>query len=128
MLSAAATIYVVDDSPALRARIIEMLSVVCRPRIVGEAETAGDAIAGIRATRPDAVVLDLNLRQGSGLEVLRAFHRERDAPLFIVLTNDPSERRRRDCLAAGAGHFLDKSNEFLRINDIVRSLPHRATA
>jgi hypothetical protein len=39
-----------------------------------------------------------------------------------VLPNDPSERRRRDCLAAGAQHFLDKSNEFLRINDIVRSL------
>jgi DNA-binding NarL/FixJ family response regulator len=123
-----ATVYVVEDNAPLRARIIEMLHEACRPRIVGEAETAVDAIAGIRATHPDAVVLDLNLRKSSGLDVLRAFQRDDTAPLFIVLTNDPCEPRRRDCLAAGAGYFLDKSHEFLRINDIVGSLAPGAHA
>ena len=120
------TVYIVEDSAPLRARIIEMLEQVSRPRIVGEAEAALEAIVGIRATRPDAVVLDLNLRQSSGLDVLRAFSRDLDAPLFIVVTNQPSEQHRRECLAAGADYFLDKSLEFLRINDIVGSLSARA--
>lgn len=122
----ATRVYIVEDSAPLRARIIEMLERICGPRIVGEAEAAPEAIAGIRATRPDAVLLDLNLGKSSGLDVLRAFARDADAPLFIVMTNEPSEQHRRECLAAGAAYFLDKSLEFLRINDIVGSLPARA--
>lgn len=115
-------VYVVEDSAPIRARLIDMLGQSCQPRIVGEAETATDAIAGIGSTAPDVVILDLNLRQSSGLDVLRAFEHHPDAPLFIVVTNEPSPKHRRQCLAAGARYFLDKSNEFLRINDIIGSL------
>jgi len=114
-------VYVVEDCVPLRARIIEMLDRLCQPRIVGEAETAGDAIAGIETTGPDVVVLDLNLREGTGLDVLHAFEDRPDAPLFIVVTNEPTEPHRRECIAAGATFFLDKSHEFLRIFDIIGS-------
>lgn len=115
------TVYVVEDSPAIRERLVEIVAHAEGATIVGEAETAVDAIAGIRDCAPDLVLLDIHLRDGSGLEVLRARFDHLRAPLFVVLTNDTSESQRRTCMAAGASHFLDKSHDFLRVNEIISS-------
>jgi DNA-binding NarL/FixJ family response regulator len=111
-------VYLVEDSSAIRARMAEMVE-RCDARVVGEAETADDAIAGIRIAHPDLVLLDLHLRSGSGLDVLRALGHDEARPVFIVVTNDPNDGYRKACLAAGAREFLDKSHEFLRIQQII---------
>ena len=116
------TVFVVEDSPAIRERIVEMLTHVDAATLVGEAETAVDAIAGIRACHPDLVLLDIHLREGSGLDVLRATRAAASRPTFVVLTNDTSEFQRATCLAAGANHFLDKSLDFLRVTEIISTL------
>ena len=117
------TVFVVEDSPAIRERIVEILSHVDAATLVGEAETARDAIAGIRDHAPDLVLLDLHLREGSGLDVLRATTNGSRAPTFVVLTNDPSDLQRATCLSAGATHFLDKSLDFLRVTEIISGFP-----
>lgn len=121
----AVTVYIVEDAPSIRERLVEMIAHADRATVVGEAETAVEAIAGIRASRPDLVLLDLHLRDGLGLDVLRASRGAPHAPTYIVLTNDPSERQRSACMAAGASHFLDKSLDFLRVTEIIStfSLP-----
>lgn len=96
-----------------------MLALVPGARVVGAAETAADAIAGIRDKAPDVAIVDLHLREGSGLEVLRTIGADPRRPTFVVLTNLPTEQYRQACLAAGARHFLDKSRDFFRINEIV---------
>ena len=111
-------VYLVEDCTAIRARMAEMVE-RCHARVVGEAETADDAIAGIPAADPDVVLLDLHLRKGSGLDVLRALGPHQHGPVFIVVTNDPTEGYRKACMAAGAAEFLDKSHEFLRIPQII---------
>lgn len=113
------TVYVVEDSPAIRERLVEIVAHAERATIVGEAETVVDAIAGIRASSPDLVLLDIHLRDGSGLDVLKARWDAPRAPQFVVLTNDTSDRQRSTCMAAGASHFLDKSHDFLRVNEII---------
>jgi len=113
------TVFVVEDSPAIRERIVEMLAHVEAATLVGEAETALDAIDGIRRCAPDLVLLDIHLREGSGLEVLRATRDTAGRPMFVVLSNDTSAKQRSTCLAAGAKHFLDKSLDFLRITEII---------
>jgi lipid A disaccharide synthetase len=90
------------------------------PRILARVRDARDYAL---ATRPDAVVLDLHLKGGNGIDVLRAIHAEAPQIVFIVLTNHPTPQHRRLCLDAGARHFLDKSNEFTRVNEIVGALP-----
>jgi len=116
------TVYLVEDSAPVRALIAEMLGHVGNVVVAGEAETAEQAIAGIRATHPNAVVLDLHLKNGNGMDVLRAIHSEAPEIVFIVLTNHPTPQHRRSCLDAGARYFLDKSNEFARVNEIVGAL------
>src|SRR5688500_5142133 len=61
---------------------------------------------------PDVVVLDLHLRIGNGLELLKDLKRERPGIRVIVLTNDATDQHRRSCTALGADYFFDKSTQF----------------
>ena len=106
------SVYIVEDSDSMRERLVDMLGEVAGLRIVGEAESADSAVAGILSTQPDAVVLDIHLAGSSGLEVLHQVHRQAPGILFIVLTNHPNPQYRRTYMQAGASHFLDKSTEF----------------
>jgi two-component system response regulator DevR len=113
------TVYLVDDSAAVRERLKELLALDSRVHIVGEAETAAGAIRGVLATRPDFVVLDYGLADGTGLEVLTAAVDEVPQTVFIVLTNHAGTHLRAACTAAGARFFLDKSSEFGRLRGII---------
>jgi DNA-binding NarL/FixJ family response regulator len=112
-------VFLVDDSQPIRTRLAEMLERLDAVRVVGEADSPDEAIAGILASEPDVVLLDLHLRGGSGLTVLRTVHARAPQVVFVVLTNHPTQQHRKLCLDAGARHFLDKSNEFSRVNEIV---------
>jgi len=113
-------VFIVDDAPAIRASLSEMLQHVANANVVGEAASPDEAIEGILDTLPDVVILDLHLVGGSGLSVLRTVHPQLPDTLFLVLTNHPTAQYRRLCLEAGASYFLDKSNEFIRVIELIR--------
>lgn len=115
-------IYIVEDSAPIRARLAEALSGIESVRIVGEAASAREAVVGILGTRPDSVLLDLNLMGRSGIDVLRAVHSAAPEIVFIVLTNHAEPQYRRVCLEAGAAYFLDKSREFDRVRELVAGI------
>ena len=118
-MNAHTSIYLVDDSAAIRSRLAEMVGRIEGVRVVGEAASAPEAIVGILATRPDSVVLDLNLERSNGLQVLQAVHPQSPATEFIVLTNHVEPQYRRACERAGAAHFFDKASEFDRVALVV---------
>jgi DNA-binding NarL/FixJ family response regulator len=113
-------VYLVEDSPAIRARLATTIRGIEGARLVGEAGTVGEAIEGIQSTRPGAVILDLQLEDGSGLDVLRAVYPSAPALHVAVLTNYATDQHRRACMDAGAEFFLDKSSDFPRIREIVQ--------
>lgn len=113
------TVFIVEDSPSIRDRLTEMLRELDGVGVVGDAETPGDAIAGIRKTNPDFVVLDYQLHGGTAIDVLRAVQPQSPATVFLVLTNHANPQYRRLCLDAGASCFFDKSLEFDKVRDIV---------
>jgi two-component system response regulator DevR len=113
-------VFLVEDSLAIRARLAATICAIEGAELVGEAGTVGAAIDGIRATHPGAVILDLQLEDGSGLEVLRAVHPASPALHVAVLTNYATDQHRRACIDAGAEFFLDKSSDFPRIREIVQ--------
>jgi DNA-binding NarL/FixJ family response regulator len=78
---------------------------------VGHASGAADAIRGILAQQPDAVVLDIRLAEGNGFEVLRAVHERAPGIAFYMLSNFSDEPYRRLARQLGAEHFFDKSTE-----------------
>ena len=116
-------VYIVDDSPAIRARLTEMLGRMPEVRIVGEAAAASQAAVDILALRPDSVLLDLNLAGSSGIQLLNALHPQAPEVVFVVLTNHAEPQYRRACQRAGASYFLDKSTEFDRVAELIRALP-----
>jgi len=112
-------VFVVEDSVPIRQRLIELLDDIDGAEFVGEAESQDAAIAGILGARPDCVVLDYRLLNGTGVDVLRAVHPVLPETLFIVLTNHPSSQYRRLCMQAGASWFFDKSTEFTRVKEVI---------
>ncbi len=113
-------VFLVEDSLAIRARLAATIKEIAGAELVGEAGSVGEAIEGIRSTHPSAVILDLQLEDGSGLEVLRAVYPRAPALHVAVLTNYATDQHRRACMDAGAEFFLDKSSDFPRIREIVQ--------
>ena len=115
-------VYVVDDSTVVRERLIDMLSELDEVGIIGATGDPKEAMTSIRKLGPDAVILDIRLPGVSGIDVLRSIKREELAPLVIMLTSYPYPQYRKECEAAGADYFLNKSTEFTRIGEILKQL------
>jgi DNA-binding NarL/FixJ family response regulator len=115
-------VFIVDDSAPIRARLAEMLAGMAEVRLVGEAGSARDAVAGILRTRPDAVLLDLSLIGQTGLAVLRAVRPQSPATVFVVLTNHSETQYRQACAKAGAAYFLDKSTDLDRVRGVLAEI------
>ncbi len=115
-------VFIVDDSAAIRARLIDMLAPFDAVRVVGEAANAREAIHGILRLRPHSVLLDLNLYGRNGMDVLKAVHDLAPEIVFIVLTNHAESQYRRACSAAGARYFLDKTREFERVPEVLAEI------
>lgn len=105
-------VFLVEDSTLLRERLIRTLTGIHGVQISGSADTAEEAIELIQQKNPDAIILDIRLRQGTGFQVLQSVKVRGRPPLVIVLTNFAYQQYRNKYLDAGADFFFDKSNEF----------------
>jgi DNA-binding NarL/FixJ family response regulator len=117
-------IFIVEDSPLVRERLLELFAGVPETRVVGTAAGADEAIEEILAGRPDVVLLDLRLAQGSGFDVLRALQETAPEIDVYMLSSSTTEPYRRLAARLGARDFFDKSTEFERVRDIVAARPH----
>ena len=115
-------VFLVEDSAAIRERICSLLAGLDGVDLAGEATIAAAAISGILDTHPDAVLLDLHLAQGSGIDVLRTVHPQAPGIVFIVVTNLTNSQYRETCIAAGASHFIDKSTEMDHLSPLLAAL------
>jgi DNA-binding NarL/FixJ family response regulator len=112
-------LFIVEDSIPVRDRLVRTLEGLAGLDIVGTAEDVPAAIDGLTNAPPDALILDLQLPSGSGLQVLRAVRERLPRMRVIVMTNFAAEPYRKAAMAAGAEIFLDKSAEFARVRDIL---------
>jgi len=115
-------VFIADDSTAVLERLGDLLKEVPGVQLVGRASDVPQAIRSILKINPDAVILDLQMPGGSGLDVLRAIRPTHPSLCVLVCTNFPYPQYREECIAAGANFFLDKSAEFDRIPSIFRDL------
>jgi DNA-binding NarL/FixJ family response regulator len=101
-------VFIVEDAPKTREELADLLANEKGFAVVGEAGSVGEALIGIKTTLPEAVLLDISLPDGSGVEVLK-FIRQHDLKLFVVvLTSDPYDALRTKCQSLGAAAVLDK--------------------
>jgi len=84
-----------------------------------ESALAALKIGAILAARPDLVLLDLRLEDGSGFDVLRAVHGTEPGIDFYMLSNFATEPYRRHAERLGACGFFDKTTDFDRLRELV---------
>ncbi len=105
--------YIVEDSPVIRESLIATLEELVPVEVVGTAEDESTAVQWL--SRPgnqrDLVIVDIFLKAGSGMGVLRAAHAMAQPQKLVVLSNYATEDMRRKCLELGADRVFDKSNE-----------------
>ncbi|HZO84814.1 MAG TPA: response regulator, partial [Verrucomicrobiae bacterium] len=70
------TVFVADDSPSVRERLISLLTELPNVEIVGQTGAATEAIDSIRKLKPNAVVLDISMPGGGGMLVLETIKKE----------------------------------------------------
>jgi DNA-binding NarL/FixJ family response regulator len=117
-------VVIVEDSAIIRARLAESLSEIRNLAIVGQADTEADALLLLGAGGWDAVVLDLQLKEGTGLGVLKKLG-QGGRPVnskVIVFTNYAFPQYRNRSLAFGADYFFDKSREFSQVREVLADL------
>lgn len=105
--------YLVEDSPVIRESLIAALEELGPIEVVGTAEDEATAVQWL--TQPDRqfdlVIVDIFLKAGSGLGVLRAVNALTPRRNMVVLSNYATPDMRRKCLGLGADQVFDKSNE-----------------
>ncbi len=107
------TAFIVEDSPVIRENLIAALEELAPIKVVGTAEDEPTAMSWLGAAEPgcDLVIIDIFLKRGSGLGVLRAATQLHKPMSLVVLSNYATPDMRRKCLELGASRVFDKSNE-----------------
>ncbi len=113
-------VFLADDSGAIRARVAALLDAHHLP-VIGEGATPQACIDGILASRPEVVVLDVQLEGGTGLQVLQAVRAANPAIAFVVFSNNAGPAYRKRYLGEGAAGFLDKSVDFEQLPTAIQA-------
>ncbi|MEO8545027.1 MAG: response regulator [Burkholderiaceae bacterium] len=105
--------YIVEDSQVIRDSLIATLEELVAVEVVGTADSETTAVRWLctAGNVVDLIIVDLFLKQGSGLGVLRAVHGSAQRCTMVVLSNYATPDMRRKCLELGADRVFDKSND-----------------
>jgi DNA-binding NarL/FixJ family response regulator len=113
------SVLVVDDHEVVREGLRTLLDRTPTLAVVGDAATAADAVALARRHRPDVVLLDLRLPDGSGVEVCREIRAEAPETRVLMLTSFADDEAVFASIVAGAAGYLLKQ---VRGHELVRAI------
>lgn len=120
--SARIRIVVIDDHPVVREGLVASLEDDAGFEVVGEAGSAEEALRLVAATRPDVVLLDLELPGMSGLEAIPALREAHPGAGLLVLTAYDTDERVLGAIRAGARGYLLKGASLQAIARAVRTV------
>ncbi|HAL39859.1 MAG TPA: hypothetical protein DCP03_17840 [Polaromonas sp.] len=105
--------YIVEDNPTIRENLIDTLEELACVTAVGTADTENEGKAWLAENRDewDLAIVDLFLKQGSGLGVLAACRDRPSRQKVVVLSNYATADIRQRCAQLGVDAVFDKSNE-----------------
>ena len=120
-------VFIVEDSPPLVEVLSELIADPGRIEIAGTADSVALAVEAIRAARADVVIVDLQLRDGNGFEVVAAIRAmpDNEETVVILFTNHLSRALEKRAHEVGADLFLDKSRDHAKIIELVQEKARR---
>ena len=111
--------YIVEDNKVIRDNLISALEELVPVKVVGtsDGETSAVQWLGAKGNEADLVIIDIFLREGTGLGVLRAMQTMAPRQSLVVLSNYTTPDMRAKCAELGASRVFDKSSE---IDDLIQ--------
>jgi len=120
--------YLVEDSSTIRDNLIATLKELAQVEPVGTTESEHEARRWLAANPWDLAIIDLFLREGSGMNVLEACRQRLPGRKVVVLSNHSSRDVRWRCQQLGADACFDKSTELEALVDYCARLREQVTA
>ena len=116
---------IADDSSMMRERIKNQIKDIDDVIVVGEASNGKIALEMVLEFDPDLIILDLNMPEMGGVEVLMRIKEIPVRTKVCILTNYSFPQYRSRCLAMGADYFLNKSEDFEKTSLVISDILHR---
>ncbi|GAB2750160.1 two-component system response regulator DevR [Salinifilum aidingensis] len=115
-------VFVVDDHEVIRRGIAAMIGGTADLDLVGEAASAGEALARAEQLSPEVAVLDVRLRDGNGVELCRELRSRIPSLRCLMLTSYDDQEALMDAVLAGAAGFVLKGVVGTELLDAIRSV------
>lgn len=115
-------VVLVDDHAMVRQGIRDRLAKETDISVVGEAETREDGLALIEHLQPDVVVLDIRLRQDSGIEVAKHVRRHYPGIKILILSAYDYDQYVRALARVGVDGYISKENSQEELVQAIREV------
>ena len=119
-------VLLVEDSRLLTDRLRETFAGLDGVELVAAVADESSAVEAASGKRIDAIILDLQLKQGTGFGVVERLGSKR--PTVIVFTNYVLPEYQRRAAALGIEYFLNKSRDYERLPQLIQELEQRHQA
>ncbi len=116
------TLLIIDNSLFIIERLLNILKEVENLEKINWAANYIEALDSLKIEQPDIVLLDIQLYEKNGIELLKYIVKHHVGTKVIVLSNLVSIYYQDLCKSLGAEHYIDKSTDFERIPEIVAAL------
>lgn len=124
MNTAKTRIFLVDDHPLVREWLAQLLLRQTDFEVIGQAEEPAAALAAMCACPPDVAVVDLALRTGTGLDLIKNLRAQLPQVQIVVLSMHEELAQVERALRAGATGYVMKRESTTRIVEAIRSVRH----
>jgi DNA-binding NarL/FixJ family response regulator len=117
-----AKVLIVDDHPAVREGLVWRIARQPDLTVCGEAADFADALLLVETTAPDVVVIDISLKDGNGIDLIKRIKLRDGSVRMLVCSMHPDSLYAERALRAGALGYINKENTTGRILDAIRSV------
>ena len=115
-------IYLIDDHPIVREGFARAIADEHDMEVIGQAGTAAEALTDMLTLHPDVVLVDLNIPDRDGIELLGALRAQVPSAKLLVLSGYDDEFRVAEALRAGAQGYLVKTSRLEEVIDGIRRI------
>jgi len=112
-------LFIVEDSVLIQNRLIRFVEEIPGIHVIGVSGDVDTAYDSVINSDTDAMILDLQLGDKNGLQLLKDVKQNKPEIKIVILTNHSTEDNRVHAMRAGADGFLDKSTDFDQIQNFL---------